>query len=157
MLSDGHCLFRAVDHQLEARGLNSANFLHAEGGATPPALVGFQALRALCASKLRACPEDFIPFLDLESLPGDEGDASAAFERYCMRVESSADWGGHPELLALARGLGISLRVHSAEAPNPLVVGWEEFGTSGGPPLELTYHRHFYALGEHYNSTISSK
>lgn len=36
----------------------------------------------------------------------------------------------------------------------PLVVGWEQFGGNGAvQPLELTYHRHFYALGEHYNST----
>jgi hypothetical protein len=34
------------------------------------------------------------------------------------------------------------------------VVGWEQFGGGGAvKPLELTYHRHFYALGEHYNST----
>ena len=37
-------------------------------------------------------------------------------------------------------------------ATGPVVVGWEQFGEKA-PMLELTYHRHFYALGEHYNST----
>ena len=80
---------------------------------------------------------------------------------YCRNVAETADWGGHPELLALTKVLRCPIRVHSADAP-PLVMGWEEYSsgapaasTSASPPplLELTFHRHFYALGEHYNST----
>ncbi len=69
------------------------------------------------------------------------------------QVANSADWGGQPELQALAHVLQVPVRVHSAAAP-PLLVGWDEYGGGGAvQPLEVTYHLHYYALGEHYNST----
>ncbi len=95
-----------------------------------------------------AHPEDFAPFLDLVVNPG-EVDALPAFHRYCDRVSKSADWGGHPELTALAQILNVPIRVHSADA-EPLVVGTQK---GSPPPLDITFHRHYYALGEHYNST----
>ena len=76
-------------------------------------------------------------------------------------MESSAEWGGHPELIALARALRVPIRVHAVDAAQPLLFEPEEAAETMGKaekplekPLELTYHRHFYALGEHYNSTL---
>ena len=73
-----------------------------------------------------------------------------AFRNYCARVESTADWGGHAELLALVHVLSRPIHVHSMDAP-VLVMGEEYVG--GAPLLQVTYHKHQYALGEHYNST----
>lgn len=53
------------------------------------------------------------------------------------------------ELRALATILGRPLGVVQAEGQEEVVVGEEE----GGGRLTLTYHRHMYGLGEHYNST----
>lgn len=72
--------------------------------------------------------------------------------RALQKVASSADWGGQPELLALTQALGVPIRVHAAAAP-PLLLGWDKAGPAAVPPLEVAYHRHYYALGEHYNST----
>ena len=102
---------------------------------------------------MRSHPDDFISFLELTPHPDDVDGLHGAFNRYCDQVAQSADWGGHPELLALVNTLKLPIRVHSADAP-PLVVGWEEYGVAS--PLEISYHRHFYALGEHYNSTEPS-
>jgi len=139
--SDGHCLYRAIHHQLEARSFALEDL---ETG-------GHRHLRGLAARYMRVHPGDFAPFLDLSGhvRDGDQG-MEPAFERYCDRVEGSADWGGHTELLALSNVLHLPIRVHSAEAP-PVLVG-EDFGEPD-TALQLTYHRHFYALGEHYNST----
>ena len=57
-----------------------------------------------------------------------------------------------PELLALSRELGRPIWVHSADAPT-VRMGEEDGGGGGkrgvGPrPLQLAYHKHYYALGE---------
>jgi len=139
--SDGHCLYRAIDHQLTMKSLR------------PVAMetVGYKELRRLAARHMRENAGDFMPFLDLSVFlqDGDEG-TTAAFGRYCNRVEGSADWGGHTELLALSNVLAVPIRVHSADAP-PVLVG-EGHGTEDDY-LQLTFHQHFLALGEHYNST----
>ena len=74
-------------------------------------------------------------------------------------------WGGHPELRALATALLTPIIVHEAGAP-PLVIApiTDEHLRSGiqasGPAsstsagLQLSFHRHYYALGEHYNSVV---
>ena len=76
-----------------------------------------------------------------------------AFRNYCARVESTADWGGHAELLALVHVLSKPIYVHSMDAP-VLVMGEEYVGSA--LPLQVTYHKHQYALGEHYNSTAEA-
>ena len=60
---------------------------------------------------------------------------------------AGADWGGQPELLALARALQRPIVVYSRDSA-PL-----RMGESDGEELVVTYHRDYYALGEHYNST----
>ena len=64
MLSDGHCLYRSVAHQLLLRGSNK------QGETLPPS---FQALRRAAAEEMRRHRDDYAPFLDLEPLaqPGD--------------------------------------------------------------------------------------
>ena len=55
------------------------------------------------------------------------------------------------ELRALARVLERPVWVHSRDAP------LLKMGEAGGVPLVVTYHRDYYALGEHYNSTEGVK
>ena len=62
-------------------------------------------------------------------------------------MASTPEWGGQVELLALSSVLQRPIEVLQAEGA-PMVVG-EHLNTTR---LLLTYHRHAYGLGEHYNS-----
>lgn len=95
---------------------------------------------------MRSHPEDFCPFLGLES-------SDPEFESYCAKVASAtqAEWGGQPEIRALAAALQRPIHIYSADAP--VVRMCEEVGDAdAAAPLCITYHKHYYALGEHYNS-----
>jgi OTU domain-containing protein 6 len=65
-------------------------------------------------------------------------------------VANSSDWGGQLELRALAMALQVPIHVFSAE--NDVIRMGEEFETTNNLPLQLTYHLHYYTLGEHFNS-----
>ena len=103
----------------------------------------FVRLRQLAAAYLRGHAEEFAPFLGMEA-------ASIEFEEYCAKVDSvtGAEWGGQIELRALADAL--ERQIHIYDSTTPLLVMGQDFPDSN--PLKLTYHRHYYSLGEHYNS-----
>ncbi len=96
----------------------------------------YTEVRKTCAAYMEAHASDFAPFIEDES-----------FGDHCAKVRSSAEWGGQPELLALARALNRPIVVYSRDSA-PL-----RMGESDGEELVVTYHRDYYALGEHYNST----
>jgi len=132
--ADGNCLYRAVGDQLR----KARPDLYA--WKRKPEEV-HEEVRALCAGALRKRADEYSPFAELK-----EGED---FVGYCDRVERSADWGGELELRALADELHARILVHRAEEAEPLALGE---AADEGPPLQVTYHRHYYALGEHYNS-----
>ena len=96
----------------------------------------YTEVRKTCAAFMAAHESDFAPFIEDES-----------FGDHCAKVRSSAEWGGQPEVLALARALQRPIVVYSRDSA-PL-----RMGDSDGEELVVTYHRDYYALGEHYNST----
>ena len=92
----------------------------------------------------------------------------ATFEEYVHNVRSTSVWGGQLELRALSEGLKRPIVVFSAEGP-PLIMGAEYLASTRiqessvdnddddwdvNSALLLSFHRHYYALGEHYNSVI---
>ena len=97
----------------------------------------------MAADHLRMNSTDYAPFAGL--LPN-----SPDYEEYCRKVQSVADaeWGGQLEIRALSNCLEKRILVYDALSSTPILMGDEFTGT----PLRLTYHRHYYALGEHYNS-----
>jgi len=97
----------------------------------------YTSIRETCASFMESHESDFAPFIEDES-----------FGDHCAKVRSSAAWGGQPELLALARALDRPIVVYSRDSA-PLRMGED----CTGEELVVTYHRDYYALGEHYNST----
>ena len=82
----------------------------------------------------------------------DQGNVLSAqeFNDYCQRVESSAEWGGQIELQAISKALKRS--IHVIQMGTSILKIGEAF--SDEQPLFLSYHRHAYGLGEHYNSLI---
>lgn len=105
--------------------------------------IDFARLRQIAAAYLQSHSEDFAPFLGMDA-------ASIEFQEYCAKVESvsGAEWGGQIELRALAAAL--ERQIHVYDSSTPLLVMGQDFPDCN--PLKVTYHRHYYSLGEHYNS-----
>lgn len=121
--------------------------------------ITFIDIRQLAADQMRTHVDIYAPFL---ALPG----PCEEYDAYCDTVESvtAAKWGGQTELNAIAASLGVAIWVYEVGRP-VLKMGVEDEGEDGSghcgakengsgsrTPLKVTYHRHFYALGEHYNS-----
>lgn len=143
---DGHCLYRAVEDQLS----------HHSGGSSP---YTYQKLRELVAAYMRDHASDFLPFYLSENMINDDSDQSQAerFEKYCKEVESTAAWGGELELRALTHCLRKHIMIYSGSFPD--VEMGKEYKSAGVSSLSnasimLSYHRHAFGLGEHYNSIV---
>jgi len=131
---DGNCLYNAISDQLQYLGHQvEKNY--------------FKILRNLAAKYMIQHPDDFMPFIDsVEGMVSEEG-----FKNYCDSVANTAEWGGQLELKALVHSLRLPIIIYTAEPKSPNVEMGSEYT---GTPLRLSFHRHAYALGEHYNSVI---
>ncbi|KAJ2699295.1 OTU protein [Coemansia sp. IMI 203386] len=129
--ADGHCLYSAFADQV--------NTYHGSSSS-------FQDMRCLAAQYMRQHRDDFMPFMVTDC-----GDmfTDADFERYCDRIESTADWGGHQEITALSHALQTPVFVYQT-GMSALRIGDDLYSSKA--PVNLSYHRHAYGLGEHYNS-----
>ncbi|KAJ1900576.1 OTU protein [Kickxella alabastrina] len=129
--ADGHCLYSAFADQI--------NTYH--GGAA-----AYQDMRKRAADYMRQHQDDFIPFMAHEN-----GDmfSNADFDTHCDRIVSTADWGGHQEITALSHALQTPVLVYQTGMP-VLRIGDDVYYDKD--PIKLSYHRHAYGLGEHYNS-----
>jgi OTU domain-containing protein 6 len=146
--ADGHCLYRAVAAQCRLLQLPSWTENNDTDGHEISA--SFHQIRRLCATTLRESAEVYLPFCEFDDEKG-----IVDFESYVYSVENSAEWGGHLELRVLSKALGRPIHVYSIQSQHPLVV--EEETTDGSilEPIRLSYHLHYYALGEHYNHVVS--
>jgi OTU domain-containing protein 6 len=128
IVADGHCLYNAIADQLG----NS---------------MGYKEIRKIAANYLAAHPDDFLPFMT-----NDSGDlmSPSDYKIYCDKVENSATWGGEIELRAISESL--SRQIHIIQMGSEILKIGENFPDSS--PIMLSYHRHAYGLGEHYNSLI---
>jgi OTU domain-containing protein 6 len=145
--ADGDCLYLAVAHQLKIRG-EQRRVSSGDGN------LGARDIRSAVAHRLRSRRADFEPFMELGGLEG-SGDQ---FEIYCSRLTGTSEWGGHIELQALAQLTALPILVHeAAKAPIKIESGTEAAAGQEEPePIQLSYHRHAYSLGEHYNSVVSA-
>ncbi|KAL9235797.1 hypothetical protein vseg_010532 [Gypsophila vaccaria] len=145
---DGHCLYRAVEDQLA----------HNTQGCSP---YNFQQLREMVASYMREHASEFLPFFSSENDVEEESDDSLVerFENYCKEVESTAAWGGQLELGALTHCLRKHIMIFSGSFPD-VEMGKEYKADDGGlasnSSILLSYHKHAFGLGEHYNSVVQN-
>lgn len=142
---DGHCLYRAVEDQLAL----------VSGGSSP---YNFQELRKMVAAYMRGHSSDFLPFFLSENMVEGESESSLTerFDNYCNEVELTAAWGGQLELGALTHCLKKHIMIYSGSFPD-VEMGKEyksDDGSDSSKPIMLSYHRHAFGLGEHYNSVI---
>lgn len=130
--SDGDCLYKAVAHQLESTRQKS---------------LSVDELRKNVAEYIREHKDVFLPFMSNPETC--DMLTEAEFEDYCNKITSTKVWGGQLEIKALSNSLKCPINVVQATGPDSIQQG-DEFP---GPPLVISYHRHMYSLGEHYNST----
>lgn len=128
--SDGDCLYNAIKHQLELAGLNQS----------------VEALRKTAADHIRANKDELICYMT--SSKTDDIMSQEEFDEYCNQVESTKAWGSQIEIQAISTSLKVKIEVLQSSG-SPTISG-SEFKR---PHLIVTYHRHFFGLGEHYNSS----
>jgi len=129
--SDGHCLYRAIEHQLRLSSDSDA--------------YGYQKLRNLAADYIEANKSEFLPYMDKES------DSTSAWEDYCNGIRGS-EWGGEVEIRALSHVLRRPITIQDRTGTD-MVYG-DEFRCLEKSPIQLVFHRHLMALGAHYNSVV---
>ena len=169
--ADGNCLYRAVGVQCQRLGLDDIVDTSNNIGEC----VHYTKIREICANVLLGSNRvEYEPFAEYgEGHGSDVGGGGgvehpATFEEYVHNVRSTSVWGGQLELRALSEGLKRPIVVFSAEGP-PLIMGAEYLASTRiqessvdnddddwdvNSALLLSFHRHYYALGEHYNSVI---
>jgi len=119
--ADGNCLYRAVGNSIE---------------------LDYPRVRAICSDTLKQNASTFEPFCESDN-----------YIDYCFKVRYSSDWGGELELRALAIGLKRKIIVYSADGAPIIMSGDDdnEAEEENNNDILLSYHRSYYALGEHYN------
>ena len=77
--------------------------------------------------------------------------ANFKIEFFVIRV---GEWGGHMELMALAKAYGISINVLHGDGQIDKITPGDEQEEIGDNAREiwLGFYRHSHGLGEHYNS-----
>ena len=137
--SDGHCLYAAIADQLIDADIGlqpktKVNGLDRDHLVVEP---GYKTTRQIAASYISAHPDDFVPFLEEPLLD------------YVHTIRETGEWGGHLELLALAKAYDVNISILRGDGQVDTIKGSSK---SGAKPLWLAYYRHSFGLGEHYNS-----
>jgi len=135
--ADGHCLYRAVAEQVAEMREESR----------------YGEVRIMCANEMLKNREEYEAFVEVEE--------AGSFEKYCEKVESTAEWGGHVEMLAIARALKRNVEVFEVRpggVVEKMVVEGVGSSGSGGEealPLRVAFMKESYTLGEHYDAVVS--
>ena len=115
------------------------------------------SLRSLAADYMLAHAGDFQPFTS-DPATGDML-SDSQYAQYCNDGVRGCDgsappvWGGQLELRAISQALHVPIRVVQADAADVVFDGGRT-DTDDRAELIVTYHRHIYSMGEHYNSTV---
>ena len=136
--ADGHCLYAAVADQMETRGLGLQPRIEVK--VQDAKLPDYKKVRNAAADLIQSSPDDFVGFME------------EPLDTYLQKIRNTGEWGGHMELMALARSYGVTINVlHSDGRVDKIEPG---DNTKGEDPKEiwLGYYRHSHGLGEHYNS-----
>ena len=137
--SDGHCLYAAIADQLSNAniGLRAHMKIDIPGETDGAPKPGYKITRQVAAAYISTHPDDFEPFLE-ESLT-----------EYVRTIRETGEWGGHLELLALAKAYEVNINVLQGSGHVDKIEGSSK---SDAKSLWLAYYRHSFGLGEHYNS-----
>lgn len=128
---DGNCMYNAIVVNLHGQTL----------------IDKIRKLREDTSDYLLQHIDDFIPFTS-NTTTGNML-SPEEYNVYCNEIKETNSWGGELELRAISQIIETSIQVYQAQSPT-LLIG-EEFESD---PIRLSYHRHQYELGEHYNALV---
>lgn len=134
--ADGHCLYAAVADQLQTRELDVKPDIKitVDGKKSE----GYKKVRDAAADWIEGHGDDFAGFME-DPLP-----------EHVRKIRETGEWGGHLELLALARTYGLRICVLHSDGRVDKI---EPKGDAAGlQEIWLGYYKHSHGLGEHYNS-----
>lgn len=136
--ADGDCLYRAAEHQLSIASDSEQKYT-------------CQELRDKTSQYMLENADDFMPFLI-----NDQGDLMSLqdYKNYCNRISKTKEWGGHLELTAISQFTKKPIHIYQAEGDAPIII--EPRIDLSKSPIILSFHKHLYHLGEHYNSLMKS-
>lgn len=133
--SDGHCLYAAVADQLQQLRVNLEQGPDVD--VTNSKVQAYTVTRHVAAKYIFDHRDDFVPFLE------------SPLDEYVKTVRDTGEWGGHLEILVLAKAYGVNINVLQGDGRVEKI----ECGLDDGPStIWLAYYRHSFGLGEHYNS-----
>ncbi|KAF9697923.1 hypothetical protein EKO04_004128 [Ascochyta lentis] len=135
--ADGHCLYAAVADQLSNHSLSLQPRIAvtiAEGEKVLP----YKKVRYAAAGWIETHADDFEAFME-DPLP-----------EHVRKIRETGEWGGHLELLALAKSYGVKISVLHSDGRVDRIEDEEEKGDK--EEIWLGYYKHSHGLGEHYNS-----
>lgn len=136
--ADGDCLYRAVEHQLKL-------------ATDSIELLTYQGVREKTSQYMLDHVDTFLPFL-----LSDQGELMSEdqYREYCMRIAKTKEWGGHLELTAIAQFTKKPVHIYQADNKLPIIIEPQE--KTKKSPILLSFHKHLYHLGEHYNSLVGT-
>jgi OTU domain-containing protein 6 len=141
--ADGHCLYAAVADQLQDRELGLRPRISAtvaqNGDEGEKKGEAYRIVRHAAANWIQSHGDDFAGFMEDPLL------------EHVRKIRETGEWGGHLELLALARTYGIAICVLHSDGSVDKIDSDEQ---AGGEKRDiwLGYYKHSHGLGEHYNS-----
>ncbi|OMJ26531.1 OTU domain-containing protein 6B [Smittium culicis] len=134
------------------------------GNNTDKWVPSVKQLREIAADYMLTNKHLFMPFMVNEST----GDMMSEdeFAEHINEIKNTSLWAGHFEITALASSLDRTILIYMADSDSPLIVndnvnsepiGAESTNLSSkktNAPLRISFHKHAFGLGEHYNSVI---
>jgi len=136
--ADGHCLYAAVADQLKTRALDLAPKIPITVAGEGKDGQTYKEVRCAAADWIQAHSEDFAGFME-DPLP-----------EHVRKIRETGEWGGHLELLALARTYGVRICVLHSDGRVDRIQPEDQAGEL--EEIWLGYYKHSHGLGEHYNS-----
>lgn len=138
--ADGHCLYAAVADQLVTRELGLAPKVPITAVQSSEQEQSYKRVRFAAADWIQSHADDFAGFME-DPLP-----------EHVRKIRETGEWGGHLELLALARTYGIRICVLHSDGQVDKIEPEESEQGKEKEEIWLGYYKHSHGLGEHYNS-----
>ncbi|KAK7183975.1 hypothetical protein DPSP01_012253 [Paraphaeosphaeria sporulosa] len=137
--ADGHCLYAAVADQMETRGLGLKPRIQVKTQEEAK-LPDYKRVRYAAADLIESHPDDFVGFME------------EPLDVYLQKIRETGEWGGHMELMALARSYGVNINVLHSDGHVDKIEPGDDVKDEDDKEIWLGYYRHSHGLGEHYNS-----
>jgi OTU domain-containing protein 6 len=138
--ADGHCLYAAVADQMETSGLGPEPRIQPTINGDAQALPSYKAVRHAAADFISQNSDDFVPFME------------EPLDAYLQKIRETGEWGGHMELMALAKTYRVTINVLHADGRVDKIEPEEGSSSEDEKVIWLGYYKHNFGLGEHYNS-----